>query len=205
MSQPDDNDISIPRKHVPPTPIEETGFGDSSLSELVGKMRQQFDGSKIDVPICEEILDWLTDEGYLLLGNKNTTIGDPVRALESKFRLAMHLLISYQERQKPRKLRPENGVMFTQAELKAHMLSVYDDSTMSTRAICLELGFHTAAGGETPATIAKRFGYKKFTFCKCAESFQERLGFPPRIGQRDDASRKHMSETRLNQLQKSDN
>jgi hypothetical protein len=40
--------------------------GDSSFSELVGRMRREFDD--LSVPLCEEVLDWLKGEGLLAIG-----------------------------------------------------------------------------------------------------------------------------------------
>lgn len=181
------------------TPLEQSGFGDSTMSELVAEICKLFGFS---IQITEELLDFLTENGLLLLGTRESFLGDPVKAVEAKYRQSIHFLIAYQERQKPRQIRPENGVMLTQPEMRAAMLSVYEDALMSTRAMALELGITTAAGGDTPAAIAKRFGYKKFTFCKCCENFQEKLGLPPRAGQRDESARKNMSETRIGQLSK---
>lgn len=125
---------------------------------------------------------------------------DAAREVEARCRRGFNLLLAYQDKQRPKPLRPVMGGMFTKAQVEERMLEVFQEAQMSTRAMALELGFTLAAGGDEPAKIARKFGYEKFTFCKCAEKFQKALDLPLRPGQRDESARANMTEAREKQL-----
>lgn len=180
----------------------------SDLVAVQAKFRRDFSGA-LTAPdvgfLVGEMFDWLAEEGLLAghgrAGKENRACNfDAARTIEAKCRNSYHFLIAYQEKQKPKRVKPANGVMFTREEMEAHIQAAYDHASMSTRAMALELGYATAAGGDEPAKIARKFGYVKFTFCKCCEKFQELLGLPKRPGQRDEAARKTMSDRRRGQL-----
>lgn len=125
---------------------------------------------------------------------------DAAREAVARCRRGFNLLLAYQDKQRPKPLRPVMGGMFTKAQVEERMLEVFQEAQMSTRAMALELGFTLAAGGDEPAKIARKFGYEKFTFCKCAEKFQKALDLPLRPGQRDESARANMTEARKDQL-----
>ncbi len=160
-------------------------------------------GDSVKVSVLKEILEVLDAAGALNYGRPELDDESLARKLEAKHRQAWHLLIAYQEHQRPKRPRPANGVSLTPAEVEAAMQSAFAASLMSSRSMALELGFGTAAGGSVPAQVARKFGYGKYAFCKCCENFQVKLGLGPRQGQRDGAARQAMVRARERQLGKS--
>jgi len=124
-----------------------------------------------------------------------------VQKVESKHRQAWHLLVAYQAGQKPKQVRSTNGVL-TRSDMAVQIKAAYDVAAMSTRAMALELGYYTAAGTDNVAELAKLTGLGKQTVNKCAMTFQRKLGFPPRPGQRTAAARRHMTEAVEKRLRK---
>jgi len=159
--------------------------GCDEFSGLLNRIVMDFGGCTISVPVAEELLDAMKDLGVLQVGGSGRceADGDALRVLESKHRQMMHLLISYQASQKNCKW-CNSG-----ADLK-----------MSTRALALELGYHTAAGADNVAELARSCGIKKQTVNKCCNNFQTKGGLPPRPGQRDEAARDNMTKARKGQL-----
>jgi hypothetical protein len=103
--------------------------------------------------------------------------GDGARQLLARYRRAMQVLVAYQDQQK---------------ELKA--------VKMSTRLMCLALGFDTAAGADNPTDIGRNMGFQKATANKCLNLFLQKLELPPRVGQRNAQAKENMRSARLKQL-----
>lgn len=80
---------------------------------------------------------------------------------------------------------------------------------LSTDVFLLSLGFPHLAGADNPTELARRNGLSgrrilgqsgKQTACNMFHHFQKQLNLPPVVGQRSAEARKHMSESRKNQL-----
>ena len=94
------------------------------------------------------------------------------------FERAMHILAAYQSRQR------------TAKQLR-----------MSARAMYLALGFKLVAGAQSPAELARKCGFDKWTVTKCVNEFIDKLKLEPLPGQRDKEARKKMEEARKRQLE----
>lgn len=97
---------------------------------------------------------------------------EAVQAVTERMKRALHLLVDYQQKQvnaRPREL------------------------CMSTRAMCLALGFSLAAGARSTEELVKSSGVSKQTVNKCLNTFIGELGLPKLEGQRDEKSCKKMS------------
>jgi hypothetical protein len=99
------------------------------------------------------------------------------RELEWFIKDAMKFLVAYQQKQ--------SGA----AELK-----------MSTRAMCMVLGFFTAAGARESADLGRQLGLGKATVNKCVNQFLNDLKLEKLPNQRGDVARQHMTEARKEQL-----
>lgn len=130
----------------------------------------------VNTHTAQEVLAWWDEHG-----GGGSAGEDDARRLCARFRQAMNILVSYQQKQD----RP--------AELR-----------MSTRAMCLVLGFETAAGAREFAELGRKLGLGKATVNKCGNTFLDKLGMPKLPTQRDDQARQNMTRARQEQLRKSD-
>lgn len=106
---------------------------------------------------------------------------DAVKAVTERLKRAFHCLVDYQQKQvnaKPREL------------------------VMSTRAMCLALGFRFAAGAQNMIELAKSARVQKATVDKCLNGFIAELGLPKLEGQRSDKACKRMSVSQKNKWRK---
>jgi|GEM_PF-2502770 len=126
--------------------------------------------------MAEQIVAW-AEETMGTARGETPELG-AAKAMDARFRQALHVLITYQANQKSAA-----------------------DVQMSTRVLALELGYTTAAGAECVADLARRLGLQKQTVNKCALNFQSKLGLPPRLGQRGELARANMAEARKGQLE----
>ena len=125
--------------------------------------------------VCLEMID----EVVAAFGQHEHRAGvsDDLKTLSARQRQAWHILVAYQSKQK-----------------------TVADMLMSTRCMALELGYYTVAGADNVAELARQLGIKKQTVNKCAANFQAKLDLPPRPGQRGEAARANMTDSRNGQL-----
>ena len=131
----------------------------------------------VNMAMALQIVAW-ADENFGG-GQCQTASTETIQKLISRQRQAWHILVAYQANQK-----------------------TVQDMIMSTRCMALEMGYYTVSGADNVAELARQLGIKKQTVNKCANSFQSKMGLPPRPGQRCEAARANMTEARIEQLSK---
>jgi hypothetical protein len=144
--------------------------GDSSFSELVGRLRREFPDA-LSVPLCEEILDWLKDEGLLTAGGRPNRAHTP-----AEWQAAFTKILAYEFRHPA-------------------LTDLY-----AARYVWGEPLLDDQLGHLNPAEFAARIGVSREAVNKAVLSAQKYFKLPPRRGQRDNNARKNMSMSRLNSL-----
>lgn len=152
--------------------------GDGSFSEMVGKMRQEFD--ELSVPQVEEILDWQKSQGWLIIERTGT---DSVFGTGSAAEEVVEII-------KNRDLYWRN--FFTGVFHILHS-SAQDSKRVSQVLRTLEIvafaiGFNDVADAQTSAELAHRYGKSRETINKSLHKFLQELCLPPLPTQRTAAS-----------------
>lgn len=160
----------VPRRSAP-SPDTDAIVGDSSFSERVGRLRREFPEA-LDVPICEEIFDFMADEGWLNGAAKTVTASDA--AWKTKFIKILAFL--YQHHKTP------------------HMyaaLAIWDVDLLDD-----------IYGHRTQREFADSIGLTRAAVNKAVKEAQKYFGTAPRRDQRKFEACNNMRNRRLTQLKK---
>lgn len=195
-----------PTEHaIAASPESAPGSGDSSFSERVGRLYTNFGGATINVPVCEEILDFLTDEG--VLANSNVRHGPKeLMADIEKWRGLSAKLFEIIEYVQPRANKPESNFrLLLYAALHSWDVEQFDalNGYMTMEAFAQTV--------LVPKTNAVRVG-RKMVVKKTLEPLtkaavnnavldaQKHFKLAPRKDQREQSARDNMSKTRNSKL-----
>jgi hypothetical protein len=145
-------------------------LGDSSFSELVGRLRHEFPDA-LSVPLCEEILDWLKDEGELSNAGQNR------RSFSKAERQVLFIkTLEYIWRH------PALTDIYA-------ALYVWDEPLLDD-----------IIGHYNPAEFAAKLGLSREATNNPVLRAQKYFKLPPRRGQRTKNARTNMSQARVKQL-----
>lgn len=161
--------------------------GDSSFSEMVGKMRREFDD--LSVPLCEEIIDWQKSQGWL---NTERTGTDSVFGIISG---ADETLIEAIKKRDEYWQNFFNGV-FHELHKRAQNQSRVGQVLRTIEIMALAIGFTDVADAKTPAELAYRYGKSRETINKPLHEILLKLQLPPLATQRNEDAVKNITDGR---------
>ena len=161
--------------------------GDSSFSEMVGRMRREFD--ELSVPLLEEILDWQKAQGWLITerAGTNSVFGMGIGGDE--------YLIEAIEKRDEYWRNFFNGA-FHELHKRAQNQNRAGQVVRIIEIMALAIGFTDVADAKTPAELAFRYGKSRETINKPLHEILLKLQLPPLSTQRDAAAVKNITAGR---------
>lgn len=143
--------------------------GDSSLSDLVVHLHREF--NNLPVPLCHEILDWLKDQGALVIGSRSS------RSFRlAEWQTAFIRILAYE----------------------IHHPAMTD--LFAVRYIWNEPLLDDQVNHMNPAQFAAKIGVSREAVNKAVLRAQKYFKQPPRRGQRCPVARENMRQARMKQL-----
>lgn len=146
--------------------------GDSSFSQLVQAFHREFgDVVQGGYPVCEEMIDWLREQGHM--GGPRSAAQAGLPQWVAKFHKVLRYL----------KKHPTSNAIYA-------VIDIWDEPVLDA-----------INGNMNQQQFADSIGQTKASVNNACMDAQKHFGTPPRKDRRQDAARQRMSEVRIERLE----